>query len=134
VLIALVAIVRPRAVGLWVLLFAPTLAASVTEGFWFGARYCLIPSIAAYGWMVYEASRLGSRLTLPVIWAAAAGFCLLNLTDVGMSRGLGLCARVASQEAALVGIDFDLVRTLKSQPPHGAPQAPGAQPVPGNGP
>jgi hypothetical protein len=34
-----------------------------------------------------------------------------------MSRGVGLCARVAKEEAALVGIDFDLVRTIRDQTP-----------------
>ena len=107
---------RPRAVALWALLFLPVLAASVTEGFWFGARYCLIPSIAAYGWIAHEASALRSRAALPLLWLAAGVFCILNLRDVGLSRGVGLCAAEARREAAMVGIDFDLLRTIRDQP------------------
>lgn len=119
VLIVAAAAYRPVAVLWWVLLFAPTLAASVTEGFWFGARYCLIPSIAAYVWIGHELSRLRSRLALPLAWALVAGFATLNCLDNGMSRGVGLLAREAKQEAALVGIDFDLLRTIQDQSPKG---------------
>jgi hypothetical protein len=97
-------------------LVLPTLLASVTEAFWFGARYCLVPSIAAYGWLAYEASRLDSRVSLRLLWVVVLAFFVMNLRDVGMSRGVGLCARVAKEEAALVGIDFDLVRTMRDQP------------------
>lgn len=123
-LIVLVAFLRPRAVACWILLFAPTLVASVTEGFWFGARYCLLPSIAAYGWIAYEASRSNRRTFLVLLWAGVAAFLALNVLDRGMSRGVGLCARVAKEEAALVGIDFDLVRTMRDQAPPGSAQAP----------
>lgn len=119
-MVVLTAAVRPFPVACWVLLFLPTLLASVTEAFWFGARYCLVPSIAAYGWLVYEASRLGSRISLRLLWAVVLAFLVLNLRDVGMSRGVGLCARVAKEEAAMVGIDFDLVRTMRDQPPPAA--------------
>lgn len=120
VMVILAAAVRPFPVACWVLLFLPTLLASVTEAFWFGARYCLVPSIAAYGWLVYEASKLNSRITLRLLWAVVLAFLILNLRDVGMSRGVGLCARVAREEAAMVGIDFDLVRTMRDQPPPAA--------------
>jgi hypothetical protein len=110
-------VLRPRPVAFWVLLFAPTLLASVTEAFWFGARYSLLPSIAAYGWMAYELSRLGRPFFKVLLWLVAAAFLTLNVLDRGMSRGVGLCAQVAKQEAALVGIDFDLLRTLRDQPP-----------------
>jgi hypothetical protein len=116
-LIIVAAIFRPYPVSCWILLFAPTLIASVTEAFWFGTRYCLIPSIAAYAWLVFEASKLKSRVVFLLLWVVALAFGILNLHDVGMSRGVGLCARVASQEAALVGIDFDLVRTMRDQTP-----------------
>ncbi len=116
-LVVAAAAFRPFPVACWALLFLPTLLASVTEAFWFGARYCLVPSIAAYGWLVYEASRLDSRITLRLLWVMVLGFLVMNLRDVGMSRGVGLCARVAKEEAALVGIDFDLVRTMRDQPP-----------------
>jgi hypothetical protein len=119
-MIVLAAAVRPFPVACWVLLFLPTLLASVTEAFWFGARYCLVPSIAAYGWLVYEASKLNSRISLRLLWAVVLAFLVLNLRDVGMSRGVGLCARVAKEEAAMVGIDFDLVRTMRDQPPPAA--------------
>jgi hypothetical protein len=109
------AVYRPYAVGCWILLFSPVLAASVTEGFWFGARYCLIPSVAAYGWLVHEASALRSRATLGMLWVVAAAFCVLNLRDDGLSRGVGLCARTAEREAALVGIDFDFLRDTGGQ-------------------
>jgi hypothetical protein len=123
-LIVVVAILRPYPVFCWILLFAPTLVASVTEAFWLGTRYCLIPSIAAYGWLIYEASKLKSKVILFALWIVALAFGVLNLRDVGMSRGVGLCANVASQEAALVGIDFDLVRTMRDQAPKAA--VPGA--------
>ena len=115
--IVLVAAVRPYPVACWILLFAPTLLASVTEAFWFGARYSLVPSIAAYGWLVYEASKLDSRFLLRVLWVGVLGFFTLNVLDRGMSRGVALCARAAKDEAALVGIDFDLERTIRDQPP-----------------
>lgn len=114
--IMVAAAARPAAVGWWILLFLPTLAASVTEAFWFGARYCLIPSIFAYIILARELSTVRSKVVLPLAWALVAGFAFLNIEDNGMSRGVGLCARTATQEAALVGIDFDLVRTLKDQP------------------
>jgi hypothetical protein len=106
---------RPQAVGCWVLLFSPILAASVTEGFWFGARYCLIPSVAAYGWLVHEASALRGRAALWMLWVAAAAFCVMSLRDDGLSRGVGLCARTAEREAALVGIDFNFLRDTGGQ-------------------
>jgi hypothetical protein len=115
--IVLVAAVRPYPVACWILLFAPTLLASVTEAFWLGARYSLVPSIAAYGWLVYEASKLDSRFLLRVLWVGVLGFFTLNVLDRGMSRGVALCARAAKDEAALVGIDFDLERTIRDQPP-----------------
>jgi hypothetical protein len=119
-LVVLAAALRPFPVACWILLFLPTLLASVTEAFWFGARYCLVPSIAAYGWLAYEASRLDSRVSLRLLWVVVLAFFVMNLRDVGMSRGVGLCARVAKEEAALVGIDFDLVRTMRDQPPPAA--------------
>ncbi len=115
--IVLVAAVRPFPVACWILLFAPTLLASVTEAFWFGARYSLVPSIAAYGWLVFEVSKLDSRFLLRVLWLAVLGFFTLNVLDRGMSRGVALCARAAKDEAALVGIDFDLERTIRDQTP-----------------
>jgi hypothetical protein len=115
--IVLVAAVRPYPVAWWILLFAPTLLASVTEAFWFGARYSLVPSIAAYGWLVFETSKTDSRILLRFLWAVVLAFFFLNVLDRGMSRGVGLCARVAKEEAALVGIDFDLVRTIRDQTP-----------------
>jgi len=118
---------RPFAVACWILLFAPTLAASVTEGFWFGARYCLVPSIAAYAWIAFELSRVRSRIVLPLLWVIVLGFAVSNLRDKGMSAGVGLCAAQAKQEAAMVGIDFDLVRTIRGQPPAPASTAPGGQ-------
>ena len=123
-LVVLAAIARPFPVACWVLLFAPTLLASVTEGFWFGARYCLIPSIAAYGWIAYEASRADGRTALRLAWVVVLAFAFFNVRDVGLSRGVGLCAQVAKQEAAFVGIDFDLMRTIRGQTPQaGAPGA-----------
>jgi hypothetical protein len=116
-IIVLFAAFRPLPVACWVLLFAPTLLASVTEAFWFGARYCLVPSIAAYGWLAYELSKLNRPLLQRLLWLVALAFLTLNLLDRGMSRGVGLCAQVAKQEAALVGIDFDLMRTIRDQPP-----------------
>lgn len=116
-LIILFAAIRPLPVACWVLLFAPTLLASVTEAFWFGARYSLVPSIAAYGWLVYELSRLRRPSLRWLLWPVVAAFLALNLLDRGMSRGVGLCAQVAKEEAALVGIDFDLLRTIRDQPP-----------------
>jgi hypothetical protein len=77
----------------------------------------LVPSIAAYGWLVYEASKLDSRFLLRVLWVGVLGFFTLNVLDRGMSRGVALCARAAKDEAALVGIDFDLERTIRDQPP-----------------
>jgi hypothetical protein len=130
-LVVALAVVRPYAVACWILLFSPILAASVTEGFWFGARYCLIPSIAAYGWLVYEASRLRSRSTLGLLWVMALAFCVLNLRDVGLSRGVGLCARVAEQEAALVGIDFNFLRDTRGQNFQAPAQAAPAPPAKG---
>jgi hypothetical protein len=130
-LILVAAVFRPFAVACWILLFAPTLLASVTEGFWLGARYCLVPSIAAYCWIVFEASKSNRRIVMGSLWAFALAFCTLNLLDRGMSRGVGLCARVAREEAALVGIDFDLVRTIRDQTPAagaGAPAVPGPAP------
>lgn len=123
-LVVAAAIARPYPVACWILLFSPVLAASVTEGFWFGARYCLIPSIAAYGWLVHEASRLRGRTTLGMLWVVAVAFAVMNARDVGMSRGVGLCARVAEREAALVGIDFDFVRDTGGQAPAQAPAPP----------
>ena len=114
--IVLVAAVRPFPVACWVLLFAPTLLASVTEAFWFGARYSLVPSIAAYGWLVFEMSKLSRPSWLRLLWLVVAAFFTLNILDRGMSRGVGLCAEEAKQEAALVGIDFDLLRTIREQP------------------
>jgi hypothetical protein len=128
-LIILVAIARPFPVFCWILLFAPTLAASVTEGFWFGARYCLVPSIAAYGWIAWEASKVEGRAALRGAWAVVLVFAFLNVRDIGMSRGVGLLARVAKQEAALVGIDFDLLQTIQAQSVSaGAPGPSGAGP------
>jgi hypothetical protein len=123
--IVLVAAVRPFPVACWVLLFAPTLLASVTEGFWFGARYSLVPSIAAYGWLVFELSRLRRPVFRKLLWVAVLGFATLNVLDRGMSRGVGLCAREAKEEAAMVGIDFDLLRTIRDQAPPGGSPAPG---------
>jgi hypothetical protein len=114
--IVIAAAVRPRAVAWWVLLFAPTLLASVTEAFWFGARYSLVPSMAAYGWLIFEMSRLKRRLWRVFLWIAVGGFFTLNILDRGLSRGVGLCGQVAKEEAALVGIDFDLMRTIRGQP------------------
>jgi hypothetical protein len=51
-------------------------------------------------------------------------FFTLNVLDRGMSRGVGLCARVAKEEAALVGIDFDLMRTIRDQTPPGQDAGP----------
>lgn len=124
-IIVLFAAFRPLPVACWVLLFAPTLLASVTEAFWFGARYSLVPSMAAYGWLVYELSRLNRPFLLRLLWLFVLAFLTLNLLDRGMSGGVGLCAQVAKQEAALVGIDFDLLRTIRDQPP-----AEGGQPPP----
>lgn len=123
--IVLVAAGRPFPVACWVLLFAPTLLASVTEGFWFGARYSLVPSIAAYGWLVFELSRLKRPVFQKLLWVAVLAFATLNVLDRGMSRGVGLCAREAKEEAAMVGIDFDLLRTIRDQ------TAPGGSPAPG---
>ena len=121
-IIVLLAVARPLPVACWVLLFAPTLLASVTEGFWFGARYCLLPSVAAYGWLVFELSGVGRPVLRRLLWLFVLAFLTLNLLDRGMSRGVGLCAQVAKQEAALVGIDFDLLRTMRDQAaPDGAP-------------
>jgi len=129
VLVAVAAIFHPRAVAWWILLFAPTLAASVTEGFWFGARYCLIPSIAAYGCLGFEASRLNGKTVLRLLWVVVLAFSVLNLRDAGMSRGVGLVALKAKEEAAFVGIDFDLLRTIREQsPPAGPPGQAGAAP------
>jgi hypothetical protein len=121
-IIIVLMVVRPLPVAWWILLFAPTLLASVTEAFWFGARYCLLPSIAAYGWFAYELSRLNRPFFKGLLWLVAAAFLTLNVLDRGMSRGVGLCAQVAKQEAALVGIDFDLMRTIRDQPPPGPGQ------------
>jgi hypothetical protein len=88
----------------------------VTEAFWFGARYSLVPSIAAYGWLVFEMSKLSRPSWLRLLWLVVAAFFTLNILDRGMSRGVGLCAEEAKQEAALVGIDFDLLRTIREQP------------------
>jgi hypothetical protein len=116
-IVVVLLVLRPLPVACWILLFAPTLLASVTEAFWFGARYSLLPSIAAYGWLAYELSRLDRLFFKRLLWLVALAFLTLNLLDRGMSRGVGLCAKVAKQEAALVGIDFDLVRTIRDQPP-----------------
>jgi hypothetical protein len=125
-IIVLFAVFRPFPVACWVLLFAPTLLASVTEAFWFGARYSLVPSIAAYGWLVFELSRLNRPFLLRLLWLVVLAFFTLNVLDRGMSRGVGLCASVAKQEAAMVGIDFDLLRTIRDQAPPGGGQAPAA--------
>jgi hypothetical protein len=123
-LIVLLAAARPFPVACWVLLFAPTLLASVTEAFWFGARYSLVPSMAAYGWLVFEASRWKWPVVRLLLWAVVLAFFTLNVLDRGMSRGVGLCARVAKEEAALVGIDFDLMRTIRDQTPPGQDAGP----------
>ncbi len=123
-IVVLLAVVRPLPVACWALLFAPTLLASVTEGFWFGARYSLVPSAAAYGWLVLELSGLGRPALRWILWLFVVAFLTLNLLDRGMSRGVGLCARVAKEEAALVGIDFDLLRTMRDQAAsQGAPES-----------
>lgn len=127
-LIVVAALLRPSAVAWWILLFAPTLAASVTEGFWFGARYCLVPSIAAYGCLVYGVSQLKGKSMGFLVGLVILAFSVMNLRDDGMSRGVGLCALKAKEEAAFVAIDFDLLRTIRAQTPPFAPSSPAGQP------
>jgi hypothetical protein len=106
----------PRALVIWCVLLAPTVLASVTESFWFGARYALIPEIPAYCFLIYLVSRDTGRYRGWLVAVVLMAFAGRNLGDYTLSKGIFTAASGAAKEARSVGLDFDLWRYIKGYP------------------
>lgn len=99
-----------RSAVVWLILLLPVLLASVTESFWFGARYALLPDLWATVLLVNYVRchlplvRLGRGLAL--LWCVVGALVALNLSRGWMWRGPAEIVAGVYQEGAVVGRDL----------------------------
>lgn len=74
----------PRFAIAWSVLVAPVVLASVTESFWFGARYALLPDLLAFWGLGALVTRLGSRRAVALVVCAVYCLAALNVSDQWM--------------------------------------------------
>jgi hypothetical protein len=103
IVLAIVAIEKPRALLVWLVLLSPVFVAAVTESFWFGARYSLITDFAAYGFLVGVVARDTGRCRRVLCSVVLGCFLWLNLSDNSYADGIWGMGLAAVREARLVG-------------------------------
>jgi hypothetical protein len=103
-IIALLLLWRPRILAVLLVLILPTLAASVTEFFAFGARYSVFMAIGACGMLAVVMARSAPRWAPVVLVAIAAMWAFGNVLDQGFSNGRYGVELQAASEARLLGV------------------------------
>jgi hypothetical protein len=103
-IIALLLFWQPRMLAVLLVLILPTLAASVTEFFAFGARYSLFIAIGAYGMLGVIMVRSAPRYAPAVLLGLAAIWTFGNLTDNGFANGRYGVELRALSEAKVLGV------------------------------
>lgn len=103
-IIALLLLWRPRILAVLLVLILPTLAASVTEFFAFGARYSVFMAIGACGMLAVVMARSAPRWAPVVLVAIAAMWAFGNVLDQGFSNGRYGVELQAASEARFLGV------------------------------
>jgi hypothetical protein len=105
-LIVLLLLWQPRILAVCLILLLPTLAASVTEYFSFGARYCVFMAIGAYGMLACVMAHSAPRWAAIVLFGLGAIWAFGNLTDNGLANGRYGVELRALSEARVLGISL----------------------------
>lgn len=105
------------------IVFSPTLLASITEPFAFAARYSLLFAIA-FWWFIgrWIGKQVGQRRLIRLsLYGLATVFCLMNFGDLGM-RSRRDCVRQLQWEGKLVGLTFVPGNMYEIWGPNGPPE------------